>query len=391
MILKNGMVFQNNTEFVQADLILDHVIRSVIPSHAVSNETNLCADKGKEVLDVSGKYVIPGLIDIHTHGVMGEDASDGNREGMDIMAEFYASRGITSWCPTTMTLSEENLTDAMKVIRHFREHQIPGEKLQAACVGVHLEGPFLSQEKKGAQAAEYLKKPDPEMLKRLQEASGGCVRMVTVAPEEDEDFSFIKEASKICTVSVGHSAADYETASGAFASGATHVTHMYNGMNGIHHRNPGIIGAAFDGGASVELICDGLHIDPSVIRMTEAMFSGRMTLISDSMRCAGMEDGEYSLGGQAVHVKNGKATLSDGTLAGSSITLMDALRNLVKFGVPLEKAIPYATSVPASVIGMGDRLGSIAEGYQADLLILSKNMDLEAVILWGKYFPLAKD
>ena len=162
------------------------------------------------------------------------------------------------------------------------------------------------------------------------------------------------------------------------------MTHMYNAMNGLHHRKPGIIGAAFDAGASVELICDGLHLQPSVIRLTEAMFRGRITLISDSMRCAGMPDGEYSLGGQPVFVREGKATLRDGTLAGSSITLMDALRNVVCFGIPLERAVRYATSLPASVIGAGHFIGTISEGYRADLLVLDQDLNLETVITGGR-------
>ena len=378
MILRNGTVFCRDQAFCQADLKIGATIEQI----AVRPEERIVSD-GSE-LDLTGKYVIPGLVDIHTHGVRNRDASDGDLEGMEIMSRFYASRGITSWCPTTMTLSEEELTAAMKTIRQFAGAQDQMEGLHASCVGIHLEGPFVSLEKKGAQAAEHVKKPDLELFLRLQEASGGLVRMITVAPEEDRDFVFIREASKSCTVSLGHSSADYETAAGAFAAGASHVTHMYNAMNGLHHRKPGIIGAAFDAGASVELICDGLHLQPSVIRLTEAMFRGRITLISDSMRCAGMPDGEYSLGGQTVFVREGKAALKDGTLAGSSITLMDALRNVVCFGIPLERAVRYATSLPASVIGAGHCIGTISEGYRADLLVLDQDLNLETVITGGR-------
>lgn len=383
MILRNGNVFLNDRAFCPADLEFGDTITNI----EVRTQTpGMVRQKGVREIDVAGKYVIPGLVDIHTHGAVGMDASDGTSEGLEKMSRFYASRGITSWCPTTMTLSEQELMKAMESVREFADRQGAMEELHADCLGVHLEGPFLSSAKKGAQAAEHLQKPDFEMLLRLNEASGGRVRMITVAPEEDKEFAFIRRASKLCTVSLGHSGADYETAAGAFEAGAGHVTHMYNGMNGIHHRKPGIIGAAFDAGVTVELICDGLHIHPSVIRMTEAMFRNRITLISDSMRSAGMADGEYSLGGQPVFVKNGKATLEDGTLAGSSITLMDALRNAVHFGIPLEQAIRYASSLPAETIGAGGYLGKISEGYRADLLVLDQELNLEIVIAEGNVY-----
>lgn len=386
MVIRNGLVFVDDGVFRKADISFeDRIIKINRMNH---KESGIICDSQKAEIDAAGKYVIPGLIDIHSHGVVNEDASDGDPEGIKKMAHFYASRGITSWCPTTMTLPEKDLTKAMQVIRAFTDMQDNIDEYHASCVGIHLEGPFLSQVKKGAQAAEYLQKPDAGMFRRLNEASGGLVRMVTVAPEEDEDGSFIREVSKLCTVSLGHSAADYNMASRAFEAGASHVTHMFDGMNGIHHRDPGIIGAAFDAEASVELICDGLHILPSVIRMAYRMFPDHVTLISDSMRCTGMPEGVYSLGGQSVYVKNGKATLEDGTLAGSSLTLMDALRNAVKFGIPLERAVRYATSIPASVIGLDTYIGKIQEGYQADLLILDRDLKLETVVIKGKVYPI---
>ncbi|MCC8150485.1 MAG: N-acetylglucosamine-6-phosphate deacetylase [Lachnospiraceae bacterium] len=412
MLIKNGTVFVRDKKFCRANLVCDEIIREIrmgdaapenaenknpsknfllVASQEPDDRNEISDDQGQkalhqEVIDASGKYVIPGLIDIHSHGAVNADASDGDAEGIPRMAAFYASRGVTSWCPTTMTLPEQELLGAMRAIRSYAEQENTLDGLYASCLGVHLEGPFLSAEKKGAQAGEHLRKPDMEMLRRLHDASGGRVRMVTVAPEEDADFSFIREASRLCTVSLGHSAADYETAAGAFAAGASHVTHLFNGMNGLHHRNPGIIGAACEAGATVELICDGLHIHPAVIRMAERLFPGNITLISDSMRCAGMPDGEYTLGGQAVFVNDRKATLADGTLAGSSITLADAVRNVIRFGLPAEQAVRYATSVPAAVIGADACLGTIAEGYQADLLILDEAFEPEVVIKKGQVY-----
>jgi len=373
MYIKNGMVFLPEGRFEKKNLNCNERILTV---KAADEETSMDLPADEVMVDATGKYVIPGLVDIHSHGAVNADASDADVDGLRKMSRYYAQKGVTSWCPTTMTLSEEQLLKAMHAIRDFTSDG-------ANCAGVHLEGPFVSYEKRGAQNAAYLQKPDIEELKKLNEACGGQVRMITVAPEEDKNDIFIREASKICTVSLGHSVADYEQAKAAFEAGATHVTHMFNGMNGLHHRNPGIIGAAFDAGATVELICDGFHIDPSVIRMTAALFGNKLNLISDSMRCAGMPEGEYSLGGQPVWMKAGKATLADGTLAGSSIHLMDAVQNVVRFGVPLEQAIRGATLTPAEAIGLESEIGCIREGARADLLILNQDLELETVIIGG--------
>lgn len=399
MIIQNGQVFLEGKGFIRTDVVCREKIQDIVPAKQPECDASHMAETGRDrksqdqkrlgsgetLIDAAGKYVIPGLIDIHTHGVVNEDASDGSLEGLHRMARFYLSCGVTSWCPTTMTLSEDELTKAMHAIRAYAEEQEAAGKgmRRAHCVGVHLEGPFLSEAKKGAQASEHLRKPDAGLFHRLNEASGGRVRMVTVAPEEEGAIPFIRDIAPECAVSLGHTAADYDAACQAFEAGASHLTHMFNGMNGIHHRDPGVIAAAFDAGASVEMICDGLHLHPSVIRMAETMFRGRVNLISDSMRCTGMPDGTYSLGGQPVYVKQKKATLADGTLAGSSITLLDALRNVVRFGIPLERAVSYATAVPARAIGMYDRIGQIKAGCFADLLILDHELNLETVILHG--------
>lgn len=378
MYIKNGQVFLPDGHFEKADILCGKYIDAV--DGGASDDRFLIKNnefRGEEILDASGKYVIPGLVDIHTHGAVNADASDGDAAGLRNMSRYYAQKGVTSWCPTTMTLPEEELLAAMRAVRDF-------ESDGAQCVGVHLEGPFVSYEKRGAQNAAYLQKPDIEELKKLNDACGGMVRMITIAPEEDENLKFTREASRICTVSLGHSVADYEQAMAAFEAGASHVTHMYNGMNGLHHRKPGIIGAAFDAGATVELICDGFHIHPSVVRLSAALFGNHLTLISDSMRCAGMPEGEYSLGGQPVWLKAGKATLKDGTLAGSSIHLMDGILNAVKFGVPLEQAVRAATLTPAESIGMEDEIGCIQKGARADLLILDEELHLEKVIIGGR-------
>ena len=363
MRIKGGKVLFGRT-FVDADIAFDRAI------------TAIGRLEGPADLDAAGGYVIPGLVDIHTHGAVGEDFSDGKPQGLQPLADYYAAHGVTSYLATTMTLKEEVLTPAMHAVRDFK----PGGG--AKCAGVHLEGPFLSFAKRGAQAAENLHKPDAALFHRLNEASGGQVRLVTVACEEEGAIPFIREVSQVCTVSLGHTSADYDTAMAGFQAGASHATHLYNGMPSLLHRAPGVIGAAFDAGASVELICDGLHIHPAVIRATYQMFGDRLNLISDSLRCAGMPDGDYELGGQPIVVKDHKATLLDGTLAGSSISLLDAVRNVVRFGLPLAEAVYAASAAPAQAVGLD--AGVIAQGKAADLVVLDRDLNLKAVFVDGQ-------
>ncbi len=363
MLIKNGKVLFGRT-FTDADLSFDRTIKAIGRL------------EGPADLDAAGGYVIPGLVDIHTHGAVGEDFSDGKPQGLQPLADYYAAHGVTSYLATTMTLKEEVLTPAMHAVRDFKPSG------GAKCAGVHLEGPFLSFAKRGAQAAENLHKPDAALFHRLNEASGGQVRLVTVACEEEGAIPFIREVSQVCTVSLGHTSADYDTAMAGFQAGASHATHLYNGMPSLLHRAPGVIGAAFDAGASVELICDGLHIHPAVIRATYQMFGDKLNLISDSLRCAGMPDGDYELGGQPIVVKDHKATLLDGTLAGSSISLLDAVRNVVRFGLPLAEAVYAASAAPAKAVGLD--AGVIAQGKAADLVVLDRDLNLKAVFVDGQ-------
>lgn len=363
MRIKNGKILIGKS-FVDADIQFDRTITAI--------------GRLEGPADMEGGYVIPGLVDVHTHGAVGEDFSDGKPAGLQPLADYYAAHGVTSYLATTMTLREEVLTPAMHAIRDFKPRS------GAKCAGVHLEGPFLSYAKRGAQAAENLHKPDPALFHRLNEASGGQVRLVTVACEEEGALPFIREISRTCTVSLGHTTADYDTAMSGFLAGASHATHLYNGMPSLLHRAPGVIGAAFDAGASVELICDGLHIHPSVIRATYQLFGDKLNLISDSLRCAGMPDGDYELGGQPIVVKNHKATLLDGTLAGSSISLLDAVRNVVRFGLPLAGAVYAASTAPALAAGLD--AGVIAQGKAADLLVLDEDLALKAVFVDGQRF-----
>lgn len=368
MIIGNANVFINGA-FQKASVTIDGSrIAAIGP-----------ADTPCDV-DAGGKYLVPGFIDIHTHGAMNEDFSDGNAAALPKMSRYFTRSGVTSFLATTMTLKEETLTPAMHAIRDFVRPE-DGAK----CAGIHLEGPFLSYAKRGAQAAENLHAPDTAMFHRLNQASGGQVRLVTVAPEEEGAIPFIREVSKVCTVSVGHTTADYDTAMEAFRAGASHATHLYNGMPPFAHRAPGVVGAAFDSDATVELICDGMHIHPAVIRATHRLFGKNLVVISDSLRCAGMPDGQYELGGQPIEMKNGRATLlGSDTLAGSSSNLLEELKLLMSFGIPLEDAILAMTAAPARAAGLAGQIGSIAPGMQADLLVLSPELSLDAVYVDGR-------
>ena len=369
MRIKNGTLFLGKA-FVPGDVTFDAAITSIITAQGTGAA-------GQEDYDAAGCYVVPGFVDIHTHGALGEDFSDGKPEGLQPMADYYASHGVTSFLGTTMTLKEHILTPAMEAMRDF----VPAGGAKLA--GIHLEGPFLSFAKRGAQAAENLHKPDAALFHRLNEASGGKVRLVTVACEEEGAMPFIEEISKECTVSLGHSTADYDTALEAFRRGATHATHLFNGMPPLHHRDPGIIGAALTAGASVELICDGFHIHPAVVCATYKMFGDKLNLISDSLRCAGMPDGDYELGGQPIVMKDGLARLLNGTIAGSSISMENAVRRAVRFGVPLEDALYAASTAPAQAAGLTN-IGSIALGKAADLVVLDKELQIKAVFVDGK-------
>lgn len=366
MIIGNAKVFIDG-KFVPGSVTVEN---GVIV--AIGNETTYD-------VDAKGQYLVPGFVDVHSHGAMGGDFSDGVAEDLPVMSRYYAANGVTSFLATTMTLKEHTLTPAMEVIRDFAR---PANG--AKCAGIHLEGPFLCYNKRGAQAAENLHLPDADMFTRLNAASGGMVKLVTVAPETEGAMDFIRKVSPVCTVSLGHTEADYDTAMEAYRNGASHATHLFNGMPSLHHRSPGVIAAAFDSGATAELICDGLHIHPGVIRMASQLFGENLVVISDSLRCAGMPDGQYELGGQQIEMKNGKATLlGSDTLAGSSTNLLQELKNLVSFGLSLEDALTAMTIAPAKAVRLDDKIGSIAVGKAADLLLLDESLNLTATYIDG--------
>ena len=330
-------------------------------------------------VDCAGSYtVVPGFVDVHIHGCAGADTCDATREALEAMAAFLLAHGVTSFCPTTMTTSRETIQAALLAAKDMMDHPMEGG---ARVVGVNMEGPFIAKERKGAQKEEDILPPDFPLFQRFYEESGGIVRLVDVAPEQPGGPEFVEKASQLCTVSIAHTTADYDQAKAAFDKGVTHATHLFNAMSGLHHRKPGVVGAVFDDSrVRGELICDGFHIHPAVLRAAFRLLGDRALIVSDSMRANGMPEGEaFDLGGQMVTVHQGKALLPDGTIAGSVTNLHQEIKNLVSFGVPFEQAVKAATLLPARAIGLDGEIGSIAPGKRADLVVLDENLDIAAV------------
>lgn len=332
--------------------------------------------------DLDGALVIPGLVDIHVHGCAGADFSDGDYAGLVRMARYLARRGVTSFAPASMTLPYDVLDKAFHAAARLRREGLADG---ARLMGIQMEGPFLSREKRGSQNPAYLRLPDWDSFLRLYDAAEGLLRIVDVAPELPGAVEFTRRASEKCRVSVAHTAAGYDQAAAVFDAGATHLTHLFNAMSGIHHRHPGPIGAASEReNVTAELICDGIHVHPSAVRMAFRLFPGRICLISDALRCCGMADGSYSLGGQEILLSGGVARLTGGAIAGSAADLYQCMRRAVSFGIPREQAVWAATALPARVIGRESETGAIADGRAADFVICGGELEPEAVYLGGK-------
>lgn len=378
-LIKNVKIITENKILEGYSLeICDGMIRQIV-------EDNKEGWNDAGSIDGKGQYLAPGFIDIHNHGNSGFDAMDASAEALEAMSDFHLRRGVTGFLATTMTNSREDIGKAIKNAAECVEKRVCQG---AGLFGLYLEGPYFCMEKKGAQPAKHIRKPDTAELLEMLELGKGIVKVVSLAPELEgacEAVSLLK--SKGITVSVGHSNATFEETMKGINSGATEATHLYNGMRSFSHRDPGIIGACLlDDRVFCEIICDGIHISPSAMELAVKMKGrNKIILISDAMRAAGLKDGEYDLGGQTVTVRGNDARLADGTLAGSTLTLDRAVKNMVKLvGVPLADAVCMASLNPARNIGISNRKGSIEAGKDADLILFDENIDIRRVWIGGE-------
>ena len=334
---------------------------------------------GEDTLDCEGLSALPGFIDIHTHGGDDIDPADCDVADLLTLTLYYAHHGVTAYCPTSMTLPQDALLKMAETAEAAK-----GKEPGAAILGIHLEGPFVSPEKCGAQNPAYLRLPDVEEFRRVNAVSP--VRLVSLAPELPGALAFARAVKETAVCSVAHTGATFEEAQAAFRSGFSHVTHFFNAMTPLHHRAPGVVGAVLaDDAVTAELICDGFHLAPETVRLAFKLLGrDRPVVVSDSLRCAGCPDGDFQLGGQRVLLRGGEARLADGTIAGSTTNLFDEFKNLLSFGVPLASALAACSRNPARAIGVFDQRGSIEPGKAADLLFVDHEMNLRHVMAGGR-------
>ena len=372
MIIRNAKVFTGGCRFEERDLLIrdGRIVFGAVPMD------------GEEVLDARGSYALPGLVDIHFHGAVGHDFCDADEAGLQAIADFEASKGVLAICPATMTFSEEILNGIMDAAAAHKNER------GADLVGINMEGPYISPRKVGAQNPKYVMGADAGMFRRLQARSGGLIKLVDVAPEEPGNLDFIRACRDEVRISIAHTCTDYETAKEAFAAGASHMTHLYNAMPGITHRAPGPIIAALEEDAEVELITDGVHIHPAMVRFTFRTFGdSHVILVADSMMACGLPDGQYALGGQAVTVCGPRATLTEhpDTIAGSATCLYDCMRHAVlDMGVPLASAVRAASLNPARSIGIDADYGSLEPGRWGNVVLADGQLNIQKVIRRGK-------
>ncbi len=371
MIIKNAYVYGISHQFRQADLCM-----------AGERITDRAAIDGEETFDAEGLYALPGLLDLHFHGAVGCDLCDADAEGLRKIAEFEAQHGVLAICPATVTSPEDLLTDVMKMVAAYRN----GEG--ADIVGVNMEGPYLNLKKAGAQNPAYVIPADLDMFTRLQKAANGMIKLVAVAPDIPGNMDFIRAVKGSVRVSLAHSDMDYDTAVRAFEAGARQLTHTYNAMPQMAHRQPGPIPAGAECGADAELITDGIHVHPAMVRLLFRLYGREhIILISDSLCACGLPEGEYGLGGLAVTVRGKRAVLTEhpDTIAGSVTCLYDCMKEAVlRMGIPLEDAVCAASENPARAIGVLGDYGRLAPGAYANVILADRELNIRAIFQKGK-------
>jgi len=373
--IKNGFVYVDHG-FKKADIeIEDGKIQKIGPLHS---------SQGEVVIDGTDKWIVPGFIDIHTHGADGVDVNAATASDFEKVCRFQAKQGTTSWLASVLTDTKEQTLWCIDQYNQWKREEHGG----AALMGLHLEGPFLSPEYKGAMPEHLLQKPNVQLVREYQNMAGGDIRYLTIAPELEGAIAFISKMKELgIVVAIGHSAASYETAWEAIKAGAASSTHTGNAMKLLHQRYPAIWGAALESDTLYcEMICDGKHLHPGVIRLTvKTKGFDRVVAVTDSIMAAGLPDGNYKLGVNDVVVKDGDAKLAGkDNRAGSTLTTQAALRNLIEFtGKPLEVVLPLLTENPARLLGVYDRIGSIEETKDADLVILDKELHVCQTIVKG--------
>ncbi len=368
ILLNDDFVFEKKSVIVSDGIITD--ICDTLPD----------CDK---IVDCENKYLIPGFVDIHTHGALGLDCADElSFDAIDSLSRYYALNGVTTFLPTIATNTVDGTKRCVKAIKKAYDRGTSGSNIG----GIYLEGPYFSKKYKGAQNPDFMRSSDISEFMSLYDASCGLIKVISLAPETENASEFIKHVSQIATVAAGHTDADYTCGKTAIENGASLLTHSFNAMRPIHHRNPGAISAFFDSDAMCEFIFDGIHVAPVVLKLMYTLLtSDRMIMVSDSISAAGMPDGEYELCGLRYHVTDGKARFSDGTIVGSTSNLHESVKNAVSLGIPFENAVKMASINPARASRIDSECGSITIGKRADMLLVDKKYDICDVVIKGKH------
>jgi len=372
--LVNGRIITSNEVLEGQAVVFSEKIKAIIPRCKLDNYEDVTE------IDAQSNYIAPGFIDLHIHGAGGKDTMDATQEALTTIGKTVVETGVTGYLPTTMTMSLQEIYEALSAVKEKKQEKNTGVQV----LGAHMEGPFINQQYKGAQKENYIYSPQFEMVKDYLDV----IKLITLAPERDEEFQFIKRMQDYedIVLSIGHSDASYEQSLKAINQGVENITHLFNAMNSFHHRRPGILGAAFNTDVVCELIADTVHVHPDLFQLVvNIKGKDNLVLVTDCMKAGGMEPGEYELGGQKVFVDEDSARLEDGTLAGSILTLNQAVENMVVHTeLSVSEVVNMVTLNPAQVLGLEENKGSIAMDKDADLVVLDEEFTVERTIIGGE-------